>query len=70
MDRGWTQARLASEAGVSRQWVVAVEGGCQRGAEIGKILLLLDALDASLLVRADGSHGGQPLRAQGEDRVR
>ncbi|GAB2472376.1 helix-turn-helix domain-containing protein [Xylanimonas ulmi] len=51
--RGLTQATLASSADVSRQTVVALEAGKTRGMEIGVILRVLDALDASLLIRDD-----------------
>jgi len=52
-DRGLTQAQLAEAAGVSRQWVVAVESGSKHGLEVGLIMHLLDTLDASLMVRDD-----------------
>lgn len=52
-DRRLTQAQLAAAAGVSRQWVVAVESGTKNGLEIGRLLHLLDTLDASLMVRDD-----------------
>jgi len=41
--RRWSQARLATEAGVGRQWLNAVEQG-HRGAEAGKVLAVLAAL--------------------------
>ena len=41
------QATLAERAGVSRQWVVEVEGGKAR-AEVGLILRLLRALELDL----------------------
>lgn len=53
LTRGLTQAELADRAEVSRQWVVAVEQGRTEGLELGRVLRLLDALDASLLVRDD-----------------
>lgn len=52
-DRGMTQAQLAEAAGVSRQWVVAVESGSKHGLEVGRVMHLLDTLDASLMVRDD-----------------
>lgn len=52
-DRGMTQAQLAEAAGVSRQWVVAVESGSKHGLEVGLVMHLLDTLDASLMVRDD-----------------
>lgn len=52
-DRGLTQSQLAEAAGVSRQWLVAVESGTRQGAEVGLIMRVLDTLDASLMVRDD-----------------
>ncbi len=46
---GLDQASLARRIGVSRQWVVEVEGGKPR-AEIGLVLRALNALDAPLQV--------------------
>ncbi|MEP7762582.1 helix-turn-helix domain-containing protein [Sanguibacter sp. 25GB23B1] len=57
-DRGLTQAQLADAAGVSRQWVVAVESGTKSGVEIGLVMHLLDTLDASLVVRDDRTTDG------------
>lgn len=51
--RGLSQAELAERAGVSRQWVIAVEQGQKNGLEVGLIMRVLDALDASLTVRDD-----------------
>ncbi|WP_425955805.1 helix-turn-helix domain-containing protein [Xylanimonas sp. McL0601] len=51
--RGMTQAEAAAAAGVSRQWVIALEAGKTSGLEIGLLMRLLDALNASLLVRDD-----------------
>lgn len=45
--RGWSQARLAEAAGVSRQWLVDLEHGHER-AELGKALSVLRALDLEL----------------------
>ena len=44
---GLDQATLADRTGVSRQWVVEVEGGKPR-AEVGLILRLLRALELDL----------------------
>jgi transcriptional regulator with XRE-family HTH domain len=52
-DRHMTQADLARAARVSRQWVIAVEQGKTNGLEIGLVMRVLDALDASLMVRDD-----------------
>lgn len=40
-------------AGVSRQWIIAVEQGSKKGFEVGLIMRVLDVLDASLTVRDD-----------------
>jgi HTH-type transcriptional regulator / antitoxin HipB len=45
--RGWTQDQLAERAGVSRRWVSEMEGG-KSTAQIGKILVALEALDIEL----------------------
>jgi HTH-type transcriptional regulator / antitoxin HipB len=45
--RGWSQDQLAGRAGVSRRWVSEIEGG-KSTAQIGKILVALDALDIEL----------------------
>lgn len=54
-DRGMTQAQLAAAAGVSRQWLIALEKGDKAGLEIGLVMQLLDTLGASLMVRDDGA---------------
>ncbi|MDF1487231.1 helix-turn-helix domain-containing protein [Tessaracoccus caeni] len=51
--RGLTQAQLAEKAGVSRQWLIAAEKGQKDGLEIGKLMVALDALGASLMIRDD-----------------
>jgi HTH-type transcriptional regulator / antitoxin HipB len=45
--RGWSQDQLAERAGVSRRWVSEIEAG-KSTAQIGKILVALDALDIEL----------------------
>jgi len=42
--RGWTQARLAEAAGVTRAWVIAVESG-KPTVELSLVLRTLAALD-------------------------
>jgi len=55
--RGWSQGRLAAEAGVSRQWVVAMEAG-KATAELGTLLRTLAALGLAIdLVDAPPLHG-------------
>ncbi|HMR49720.1 MAG TPA: helix-turn-helix domain-containing protein [Arachnia sp.] len=51
--RGLTQAQAAQRAGVSRQWLVAAEGGKTEGLELGRLMALLDSLGATLLIRDD-----------------
>lgn len=46
------QAALASRAGVSRQWIIALEQG-KPGAELGLVLRTLKALDLRLDVNAE-----------------
>jgi transcriptional regulator with XRE-family HTH domain len=43
--RQWTQAELARRAQVSRRWIVALESGQAAGAELGRVLAALSALD-------------------------
>lgn len=49
--RQWTQAELARRAQVSRRWVVALESGQAAGAELGRVLAALSALDLPMTVR-------------------
>lgn len=51
--RQWSQAELSAKADVSRQWIIALENGRTEGMEIGRLMRVLDALDASLMVRDD-----------------
>ncbi|MCR6712835.1 MAG: helix-turn-helix domain-containing protein [Demequina sp.] len=53
--RGLTQEELASAAGVSRTWLNQLENGAKDNAELGALLAVLNALDASLLIRDDRS---------------
>lgn len=46
--RGLTQAELAERAGVSRNFVVQVERGQRRGAELDRVLALVRALGLEL----------------------
>ncbi len=52
--RGLTQQELARNAGVSRQWLNGLENGGTQGLEVGRLMKVLDALDASLMIRDDG----------------
>ena len=51
LDRGLSQAQLAEEAGVSRQWLINLEQGRTEGLQVGLLMRVLDVLDASLTVR-------------------
>jgi transcriptional regulator with XRE-family HTH domain len=53
LDRGLSQADLAKAAGVSRQWIVNLERGNTEGLEVGRLMRVLDQLDASLTIRDD-----------------
>jgi y4mF family transcriptional regulator len=46
-DLGLTQAELARRANVSRQWLVAVEGG-KDTAEVGRVLAVIRVLGLQL----------------------
>lgn len=43
LDRGWSQAELASRAGVSRKWLGELKAG-KVSLELGMVLRVLDAL--------------------------
>lgn len=45
---GLTQAALAERAGVSRKWLIGLERGARTGAELGKVLAVLNALHLSI----------------------
>ncbi|MFJ3408034.1 helix-turn-helix transcriptional regulator [Promicromonospora sp. NPDC090134] len=53
LERGLSQADLAGAAGVSRQWIINLEQGRTEGLEVGRLMRVLDELDASLAVRDD-----------------
>ena len=58
---GWTQARLASAAGVTRAWVVALEAG-KPSIEFALVLRTLAALDlVADVIDAPVAHGGLDL---------
>jgi len=61
--RGWTQAELASRAGVTRQWIIAVERG-KPTAEVGAVLRTITALGlVADIVDAPVGHSGFDLDA-------
>jgi transcriptional regulator with XRE-family HTH domain len=70
----WTQAELAEQAGVSRQWVVALESGQAARAELGRVLSVLAALDLPMTFPAvESAPNDAPVRrsaarSRGSDR--
>jgi HTH-type transcriptional regulator/antitoxin HipB len=60
-DRGWTQAQLAEQAGVSRDWVIGLEAG-KASVELGLVLRTMKALGLPLSIspqpNANESSGG------------
>lgn len=59
LELGWSQARLADQLGVQRQWVIRLEAGAT-GAEMGTVLKALAALGLSIVV------GNEPGDATGK----
>jgi transcriptional regulator with XRE-family HTH domain len=49
-DRGWTQARLATESGVPQTVISTIERATHRNPPLDTVSLLCDALDAELVV--------------------
>ena len=49
LELGWSQAKLAQQLGVQRQWVIRLEAGSE-GAEVGTVLRALSALGLSIEV--------------------
>ena len=47
-DLGWTQEQAAHEAGVSRQFVIALESGRHPNAELWRVLAVLSAVGVTL----------------------
>jgi HTH-type transcriptional regulator/antitoxin HipB len=47
-ENNWTQAELGRRAGVSRQWIVALESGQASRAELVRVLAVLAVLDLPL----------------------
>lgn len=69
---GWDQARLAHEAGVSRQWIIDIEKGKPR-AELQLVLRALNVLGIELNASARDisppTTGGQALDLPDIDRI-
>lgn len=69
---GWDQARLAHEAGVSRQWIIEIEKGKPR-AELQLVLRALNVLgielDASTRDNAPLAAGDRTLDLPDVDRI-
>ena len=62
--RGLTQARLAQQAGVSRQWVSEVEAGKRAGVEFSSVLRVARVLGLALaLTPRDDARSGGALNA-------
>jgi HTH-type transcriptional regulator / antitoxin HipB len=57
--RGWDQAELAKQIGVSRHWVVDIEKG-RPGAELGLVLRALRALEVELHLEAPRTDDDSP----------
>ncbi len=57
-----SQADLATRADVSRQWIIAVEGG-KATAEIGRVLRLLRVLGLKIDVRPIGTATSESAHA-------
>jgi transcriptional regulator with XRE-family HTH domain len=52
LELGWSQAKLADQLRVQRQWVIRLEAGGE-GAEIGTVLRALTALGLSIVIGND-----------------
>jgi HTH-type transcriptional regulator/antitoxin HipB len=56
---GIDQIELASRTGVSRQWLIQVEGG-KEGATIGRLLRVFNVLGLGLSVNIGAEHAAGP----------
>jgi len=52
--RGWTQAELAENAGVSRRFVSELEAGLRTGAELSRVFAVLRALRLAVTLTDSG----------------
>lgn len=50
LELGMTQAELALAADVSRKWISVLENGGVDGLELARVMRVLDALDALLIL--------------------
>lgn len=50
---GMTQGRLAERAGVSRAFIIDLERGRRPRAELGRVLSIMRALDAAIMLVDD-----------------
>lgn len=55
LELGWSQAKLADQLHVQRQWVIRLEAG-SNGAEMGTVLKALAALGLSIVVGNEPGH--------------
>lgn len=51
--RGWTRAEMAQKAGMSHQYIAALESGARRQPSLGVLNALADALELSEAERAE-----------------
>ncbi len=58
LELGWSQAKLADQLRVQRQWVIRLEAGAG-GAEIGTVLKAFTALGLSIVVGNESTDAGQ-----------
>jgi DNA-binding XRE family transcriptional regulator len=66
---GLTQAALATRAGVSRSWLIDLEGGLKTTLEVGPILKVLDALDLHLVALAPDEDVPAPAPRRGRGAI-
>lgn len=60
--RGWTQRKLAEEAGLSATFISEVEGNKRKRIGYGSLLSISDALGATLDYLATGQTDRKPIR--------
>lgn len=53
LEFGMTQAELALAADVSRKWISVLENGGVDGLELARVMRVLDALDAVLILETN-----------------